>query len=56
VRGVYGAVTVAFGSNADLGGANRTQLHMDLGFRGARFALDDRPVLEREEFLIPELR
>ena len=56
VRGVYGAVTIAFGSNADLGGANRTQLHMDLGFRGARFLLDDRPVLEREAFLVPELR
>jgi len=56
VRGVYGAVTIAFGSNADLGGANRTQLHLDLGFRGARFLLDDRPVIEREEFLIPELR
>lgn len=56
VRGVYGAVTLAFGSNADLGGANRTQLHLDLGFRGARFLLDDRPVVERETFLIPELR
>ena len=29
---------------------------IDLGFRGARFLLDDRPVLEREAFLIPELR
>lgn len=56
VRGVYGAVTLAFGSNADLGGGNRTPLHLDLGFRGARFLLDDRPVLEREAFLIPELR
>lgn len=56
VRGVYGAVTVAFGSNADLGGANQAQLHLDVGMRGARFLLDDRPVLEREEFLIPELR
>jgi 2,5-dihydroxypyridine 5,6-dioxygenase len=56
VRSVYGAVTIAFGSNADLGGLNRTQLHVDLGFRGARCALDDRPVLEREEFLVPELR
>jgi|GEM_PF-280769 len=56
VRGVYGAVTLAFGSNADLGGGNRTQLHLDLGFRGARLALDDRPVVERETFLIPELR
>jgi 2,5-dihydroxypyridine 5,6-dioxygenase len=56
VRGVYGAVTVAFGSNADLGGSNRTPLHLDLGFRGARFLLDSRPIIERETFLIPELR
>lgn len=56
VRSVYGAVTIAFGSNADLGGRNRTQLHLDLGLRGARFVIDDRPVLDREKFLLPELR
>jgi 2,5-dihydroxypyridine 5,6-dioxygenase len=56
VRSVYGAVTIAFGSNADLGGQNQTQLHLDLGLRGARFAMDGRPLVEKEAFLLPELR
>lgn len=56
MRSVAGGVVIAFGSNGDLGGRNRTQLHMDLGLRGARFVIDDRPVIADEQFLISELR
>jgi 2,5-dihydroxypyridine 5,6-dioxygenase len=56
MRSVAGGVVVAFGSNADLGGRNRTQLHMDLGLRDARFAIDGRPVVDRQQFLASELR
>jgi 2,5-dihydroxypyridine 5,6-dioxygenase len=56
MRSVAGGVVIAFGSNADLGGRNRTQLHMDLGLRGARFAIDNQPVVADEQFLISALR
>jgi 2,5-dihydroxypyridine 5,6-dioxygenase len=56
MRSVYGGVVIAFGSNADMGGRNRTQLHLDLGVRGARFAIDGRCVVDNHEFLVSELR
>lgn len=56
MRSVYGIVLMAFGSNADLLGANRGSAHMDLGIRFARFAVDDRLVLDNGEFTLPELR
>jgi 2,5-dihydroxypyridine 5,6-dioxygenase len=56
MRSVAGGVVVAFGSNADLGGANRTQLHMDLGLRDARFLIDDRAIADRRQFLASELQ
>jgi 2,5-dihydroxypyridine 5,6-dioxygenase len=55
VRSVAGGVVIAFGSNADMGGRNRTQLHLDLGIRGARFIIDGRPVVDGETFLVSEL-
>jgi 2,5-dihydroxypyridine 5,6-dioxygenase len=54
-RSVLGGVVIAFGSNADMGGANRTQLHMDLGVRGTRLSIDGRPILESEQFVAEEL-
>jgi 2,5-dihydroxypyridine 5,6-dioxygenase len=56
MRSVYGGVVIAFGSNADMGGRNQAQLHLDLGIRGARFAIDGRPVLDGHQFLVDELR
>ena len=56
MRSVAGGVVVAFGSNADLGGRNRTQLHMDLGLRDARFLIDDRAIIDHQDFLAAELR
>jgi 2,5-dihydroxypyridine 5,6-dioxygenase len=56
MRSVYGGIVIAFGSNADLGGRNRTQLHLDLGLRYSRFEIDGRVVLDGHQFTIRELR
>ncbi len=56
MRSVYAGIVIAFGSNADMGGRNRAQLHLDLGLRGARFAIDGRGILDGHEFLVSELR
>lgn len=56
MRSVFGAVVIAFGSNADLWGRNRTRAHVDLGLRRARFAVDDRLVLDNGKFLAPGLQ
>lgn len=56
MRSVRGGVVIAFGSNADMGGRNRAELHLDFGIRGARFAIDGRPVVEDQQFVTSELR
>jgi 2,5-dihydroxypyridine 5,6-dioxygenase len=54
-RSYYGALLIAFGANADLGGANRTRAHYDLALRGVSYEVDGTTVLDAGRFALPEL-
>lgn len=46
IRSVAGGVVLAFGANADLGGANQTLAHMDLALRDCTVEVDGVAVVE----------
>ena len=58
VESYYGNMLIAFGANfmRTLGGENRAPFHFDIGTRNHSIWVDDLQVLDRGDFVIPELQ
>lgn len=55
IRSYEAGVVVAFGANADLGGANESKAHMDLAFQSVDFEVDGELVIKDGAFLSEDL-
>jgi 2,5-dihydroxypyridine 5,6-dioxygenase len=58
VESYYGNMLIAFGANfmRTLGGENRAPFHFDIPTRNHSIWVDDLQVLDRGNFVIPELQ
>ncbi len=56
VRSFCGNVLFSTGPNAELGGSNDTQCHVDVPMRGCSLYLDDEPVLINGDLVIDDLK
>jgi 2,5-dihydroxypyridine 5,6-dioxygenase len=54
-RAFNGCVMFATGPNAELGGTNTSQCHLDIPMRGCSLFLDDEPILLDGRFTVAEL-
>jgi 2,5-dihydroxypyridine 5,6-dioxygenase len=55
VRSFYGNVLFSTGPNAELGGSNDTQCHIDVPMRNCNVYLDDEPVVVDGDIVVEEL-
>ena len=55
-RSFSGNVLFATGPNQELGGTNASPCHLDIPLHGYSLSLDDRPVVDKGDLVVPEMR
>ena len=56
LRSFYGNVMFSIGPNNELGGPNDTPCHFDIPMRNNSLFLDDEPIVDKGEIVVPEMR
>jgi 2,5-dihydroxypyridine 5,6-dioxygenase len=55
IRSYNGCLLIAFGANADMGGANHTRAHYDMALRGVTYSVDGTTILDGGRFVPGDL-